>query len=735
MSLVQYFFVFGLALVCSACAVKDPGLPDSGESNDFKWGGAGCEVAGANLTGLIARTEQETAKCVTERFAVSPGHYIFEGRFRGSEFNLSQSRPLTEVFSVRLKIFNVDGQELPQPGRTKFSSFDASHLKNSLEGIARDEIVPTESSFRVTLIPRFYPFDSGWIPPEARSAQIEISLKGSAKIRVDNLVLQRSKWNLTLRERVQAIRDTNERPLLFPRPQHAELNPSPSGVSRASVCVRISDGSFASSSVVQEKVTQLALRLRRVGFDVHLSPSLCGQEDLPVVLSRAVAGDPPHNEGYAIDAAVDEGVFARAHTTRGLVYALSMVEQLFVKSDDSPGFYEGRIRDFPSTEFRAASGKDARDIGFVDEMNAAGWIQESRLNQIFLEAETHDLRWWAAEPRVLFAAQTLAERSQREELFELGVLINPYIHRADPSISKDIQYSSEAFDKEFYRSVERFLRSGARSIIVRADDFVPHRPDNLWSYVVENPKDQAAVGTLGRLHSKIVSDVWARVQKEYPHVRVFFVPPWYTRLFIERSEGAGEGYAAEVARGIPPEVTLMWTGPAVRSLSIDAIEARYFSSLYGGRTLFLWDNTLYARKHDDFWGKKGDRLHLNSSIEPFDVSIEDLPAASLNGMFINAQMTELFRVQLATAGAYLWNPARYQPEEALWSYLLYRFGEQGAELILKLDEEYWAMKADAFVERQDDVLTRRTNASQLIERIGEICPTAQKLAEEYHRRL
>jgi hypothetical protein len=233
----------------------------------------------------------------------------------------------------------------------------------------------------------------------------------------------------------------------------------------------------------------------------------------------------------------------------------------------------------------------------------------------------------------------------------------------------------------------------------------------------------------------MVTNAWSRIQREFPGTKVFFVPPWYARLFVERSNGAGEVYATELAQGIPQGVTIMWTGPAVRSLSIDSIEAQYFSGLYGNRKLMMWDNSLYARRHDDFWGKKVGRIHLNSSIEPYDVHIEDLNSTSFDGMFVNAQMTELMRVQIATVGAYLWNPTGYSPEEALWNYLTVRFGEIGAELILKIDEELWRMKESSAAGYRDEVARQRGVAQELIASLREKVPAASELAREYLQRI
>ena len=51
------------------------------------------------------------------------------------------------------------------------------------------------------------------------------------------------------------------------------------------------------------------------------------------------------------------------------------------------------------------------------------------------------------------------------------------------------------------------------------------------------------------------------------------------------------GYLTELARSLPDEVSLMWTGPTVCSPTIAADDARAWRAATGNRPVILWDNT------------------------------------------------------------------------------------------------------------------------------------------------
>ena len=164
---------------------------------------------------------------------------------------------------------------------------------------------------------------------------------------------------------------------------------------------------------------------------------------------------------------------------------------------------------------------------------------------------------------------------------------------------------------------------------------------------------------------------------------------------------------------------MIWTGPAVRSLVIDELPAARFEAESGFANALLWDNSLYARKHRDFWLNKPGRIKHGSFLEPYEVEI----AASLLGgkrpfVFINGDFSPLGTIQYVTAGRFFASPASYVPERELWRYLSERFGEKQARAIIQLDGALTAY-LEARAEKKPDLVNEIRRLEVTLREVGE----------------
>ncbi len=122
-------------------------------------------------------------------------------------------------------------------------------------------------------------------------------------------------------------------------------------------------------------------------------------------------------------------------------------------------------------------------------------------------------------------------------------------------------------------------------------------------------------------------------------------------------------YLTELAAGLPPSVDVMWTGPTVCSPTITATDARAWSASVGGRRPLVWDN--YPVND----GPMERSLHLG----PYRGRDPDL-SDEVAGVLCNPMLQPLAsRVALATAAAFLTDPAGYEPELA-WARALAEVG-------------------------------------------------------------
>ena len=133
----------------------------------------------------------------------------------------------------------------------------------------------------------------------------------------------------------------------------------------------------------------------------------------------------------------------------------------------------------------------------------------------------------------------------------------------------------------------------------------------------------------------------------------------------------------ELTALIPQEIAIIWTGPTVRSLSLDMADLHRYRDLIG-RWPMLWDNTLYARNletevYGGYTTYYPGKVRMCNLFEPLDT---DRPADfhELNDgrhMYVNgAAESEVYRIKFATVADYEWNTSAYIPELSLWKALV-----------------------------------------------------------------
>jgi hyaluronoglucosaminidase len=115
-------------------------------------------------------------------------------------------------------------------------------------------------------------------------------------------------------------------------------------------------------------------------------------------------------------------------------------------------------------------------------------------------------------------------------------------------------------------------------------------------------------------------------------------------------------YLAELGRGLPVDVDVMWTGPTVCSPTLRAADARGWTDALGGHRTIVWDNTPVndaTMTHE---------LHLGP-YEGRDADLVEVVAGVLCNPMTQPRASLL---QLATAMDFLNDPDGYEPAAA-WS--------------------------------------------------------------------
>jgi|WetSurMetagenome_2_1015567.scaffolds.fasta_scaffold22136_1 hypothetical protein len=583
-----------------------------------------------------------------------------------------------------------------------------------------------------------YPFSEGDLPDRTRYVRLFFGLKGSGTLWLDNIVFRYSKWNFSALERLKPYIDRDLSPVerLNPTPKEIQFsrevayyepgspdskppvivlpeNPAPAERAAARLLEKslntalsrvrpAGDAPELRAQIVERDLNANALQNARLIFSIgnnsltrRLSP------DLPLA---SISG---RDQGYVITP-VDTGpchvVFLVGETTVGNFYAATTAAQLL--EEDRCVYHSAAVTDYPDFLGRSFLLKRWETLADLDrDFEGLELMSRHKLNKAYA-GEGRTKAWH--QPDALFKAGIdEAGRWCRENgVMSLGIMVNPYSHfemwQAEDALSHQARYTWTHASAESIETLQHVFRlgleAGADTIMLRADDFVPHEGRNRMNFSLYTPEDRERFVNLQNAQAHVINRLKAWIDRDYPGTRFEFCPPWYLNEFIDRSGGKAEVYMKELAALIPQAIAIIWTGPTVRSLSIDMADLRRYRDLIG-RWPMLWDNTLYARNLEtDVYGGYTTyypgKVAMCSLFEPLDA---DFPAAfhELNDgrhMYVNGTAeNEVYRIKFATVADYEWNTSAYIPELSLWKALVKAYGPTCAKEVLLFNEAYYGL--------------------------------------------
>jgi hypothetical protein len=216
----------------------------------------------------------------------------------------------------------------------------------------------------------------------------------------------------------------------------------------------------------------------------------------------------------------------------------------------------------------------------------------------------------------------------------------------------------------------------------------------------------AAPGTfrsLAAAHLWLVEGIRAALG---PGQRLQVVPTYYWTAGAQ----AHADYTAELARGLPPDVALYWTGAEVRDHAITAEKARDAARLYG-RPPIVWLN--YA---------SNDSFRFAMQLPPGLPPAADL-APETAGLLLNStRQTGLARLDALVIGAYLEDPRGYDHARAVHAAVVALAGAQAAPPLERLLDA-WRAVPDVRSLAHDLQAGGRAFLTGLLERLGPLLAT------------
>ena len=581
-----------------------------------------------------------------------------------------------------------------------------------------------------------YPFSEGDLPEGTRFVRLFFGLKGRGTMWVDNIVYRYSKWNFSTLERMRPYfgRCLTAADKIVPTPRSLEplndviyFDPQNPGSSPPVIVLPENPAAAerTAGKILQHKMNAVmhkvmpveppADRHVRVVNDFSSDDIRDGRLVFSIgrnKLYRQAWPDLPlhvigeKSQGYVIssklvgDALV---VFLLGETPAGTFNAAATSVQLL--EEENCIYHNATVVDFPDFLGRSYCLKNwqsadelRHDLDGIDRMSLY------KVNKVYCGHNRTNVDWHLIDELFKKGVEEAGRKCRETGVMSLALMVNPYSHLGFEPSADDLDDQARNFwthsRPESVNLLKDFFKigldAGAETIMLQADDSVPHTGGNRKNYGLYTTEDQNRFGNLQNAQAHVINSLKRWVDSAYPGTRIEFCPPWYANEFIDRSEGKAEVYFNELASLIPRDVAIVWTGPTVRSLSVDMADLHRYGTLIG-RWPMMWDNTLYARnletkRYGGYTTYYPGKVRMCNLFEPFDT---DRPEGFQNyndgrHMYTNGNAySEVYKIKFATVADYEWNTAAYNPELALWKVLSSLYGTECARELVLFNEAYY----------------------------------------------
>jgi len=680
---------------------------------------------------------------LSDYIPVIPGNYDFTYSIRLKDIYGSRQRlalQLDDTILVRVLYFDADKQPL-DPGCYNPVSNTLIDNSDKSYSFANYWSIDDFPWGKVRARTYNYPFSEGDVPDQTSFVRLFFGLNGNGSMWVDDIVYRYSKWNFTTLERFKPY--FGRQPVLekrmVPTPRNfqrvkdvtyydaadssAELpvivlpaNPAPAEQTAAAVLQKkmnavlahvLPDREHRESKIrVVQKYDSLST-LPDAKLILSIGQNSFYQKVQPDLPWQAIRG---RQQGYIIKAEQIGNrhcVFLIGETPLANYYAAATALQLF--ENDKCVYHSASVVDYPDFLGRAYAFKRWKNMSeLAEDLENIERLSLYKLNKAYAGSIPADQIWQKTATTYLQGITAAGRRCRQSGVMSLAVMANPYSHLPfEPSaenLSEEARYtwthsSPDSFNKlkNFYKIA---LDAGAETIMLLADDRVPHYGKNRQSYALYTEEDKQRFINLQNAQAYLINSLKQWIDRDYPGTRLEFCPPWYSNEHVSRSAGKAEPYFKELIYQIPPDVAIVWTGPTVRSLSVDMADLYRYRSLIGRWPMF-WDNTLYARNietksYGGYTAHYPGKVRMCNLFEPYDIYRPEEFHQYNDGRQIYANgeaFSEIYKIKYATVADYGWNTAAYDPELALWKVLCAAYGSAGAEALLNFNDAYYGLYA------------------------------------------
>jgi hypothetical protein len=456
-------------------------IPDG----DFEAEGRGWRLSGARVTGRSPFSGHRSLRLTAHaggragaivETPVIPGLHTLSAAVRLSGIRPAAGRRIAHRFRVRITWLDARKRRVqPDTLAARGHAFSLDSKPFPLLFLRRADALPWR---RAVFVSSYDDPAYDEAPPGTAFARIAFELRGPGRAEIDDVKLSYSRRNFTLLERIAPFRDLDDDALgrVVPTPKH--LKRSGPDIPFRKLCLSlpptVPPGLDDRLLVFEKKVRTLgasSVRLEgrgRAARGCDLTIALATQAGRPSGHSAAGAAA-LGAEAYVLETRRSKDgrpiIAAAGGDLRGMVYALETLRQLLRGSPGGGAALPAvEARDWPSFRGRSLAGWEPGPSGSRVIDRASHWMVGVKLNRLYLNYSIRTSRWWETPPSYGKLVAALGRRARRTRLYELGVLVNPYAHRASPAITRKGTRAS----------------SGLLKKLQKPAGFHPKSPERLW---------------------------------------------------------------------------------------------------------------------------------------------------------------------------------------------------------------------------------------------------------------
>ncbi len=688
----------------------------------------------------ISELDNKANGILSDYVEVIPGNYLFFLDVRLEKVfpaNRRLNSKIGEDIDIHIEFYDKNKQRLSDGIYFEYYNKD---VDNSFKGFAFSNhyYIDKFDWGKVRGRTLNYPFSEGDMPDDCRYIKIFLGLKGSGTMWVDNIDFRFSRWNFTSLERIKPLfnKEFHKADLIIPTPQivseKIEINTKNKKVI-VFLPKKTSQNEIAAFKLIKNKLKEnfniedinvVSANYQKQEDEIFISvgkndyyKKYANKIDLSKILGK--------KQGYVITQ-FEGNIFLVGENPVGNFYAATTLVQMFDGENNKIDFAE--IIDYPDFEGRSTKMTSYKNEWTIEkDTSLTKDEQQAKIQELYAKIDYEkelvdyyafykinktynsygDLtsQWW--KPGKFFEMLfTEVGKSCAEygDAINTCVMLNPYTHfdyeteegKLSDSLRNVFSHSSDASLQKIKNVFKTALDNNAKTVMLCADDFVPHAGTTRGEYTLFTEQDKKQFYNIAHAQNYMIKNLKTWIDDNYEDVRFELCPAPYLNQFVDYSMGSAEAFFRDLTSHLPKDIAIIWTGNTVRSLSYDLADIRRYSSYIKSKPM-VWDNTPYARylegEYGGFPAHYPEKAVMCSLFEPFDIIYPDNFAELLDNHYYSnlGGSGELNKIQYASFADFTWNTEDYNPDFALFKTLTSQYGNENALALLEFNDTYYRL--------------------------------------------